>query len=120
MANLDDIIAAASAAYAAHEAEVITRITKRNALLVAIHDLIVAAVAAEMPEDLRQYLDFSGDKTGHIYTDQPIALALAIPDIAPINIVVDARSGVDVAVKVGGIAYPSLAAAIGAAKAQAG
>lgn len=119
MPNLQDIIAAGEATFQEHQSAINERIAKRNQLLIAIRALIVAAVAAELPAELQQYLSFAGDPASHLYTDQPIALVLAIPDLAPINVVVNASTGVDVAVKVGGEAYPSLGTAIGAAKAQA-
>lgn len=119
MPNLQDIIAAGEATFQEHQSAINERIAKRNQLLIAIRALIVAAVAAELPAELQQYLSFAGDPASHLYTDQPIALVLAIPDLAPIDVVVNASVGVDVTVKVGGVVYPSLGTAIGAAKAAA-
>lgn len=116
---LDDIIKAADAAYETYKSSSDALQVERLALLAAIYDMVTGAVAAKVPAELREYLSYAGDKTAHIYTDQPFNLTLAIPGIAPISVVVDARNGVDVRLSVAGEIYPSLTTAIGAAKREA-
>lgn len=113
--TLEEIVTTGATTYQEHKTAQNARIAKRAALLAEMYALVVDAVADEMPQELRQYLTFAGDQTAHIYTDQPFALTLQLPTLKPIAIIVDARIGVDVVLKVDGAVYPSLSAAIGAA-----